>query len=74
MAQKARAARVTGQQRVELARSLEVQYRAGASIRELSATTGRSYGFIHRMLTDAGVPLRGRGGATRDRTTRLAAG
>jgi hypothetical protein len=74
MVGKARAARVTGEQRAELARSLETQYRAGASIRELSASTGRSYGFIHRLLTDAGVPLRGRGGATRARTTRLAAG
>ena len=70
----ARAARVTGQEREQLARSLEAQYRAGASIRELSASTGRSYGFIHRMLSEAGVPLRGRGGATRDRTSRLAAG
>jgi predicted transcriptional regulator len=67
-------ARVTGAEREELARSLETQYRAGASIRELSASTGRSYGFIHRMLSDAGVPLRGRGGATRDRMSRLAAG
>lgn len=74
MVDRNRAARVTGEKRAELARSLEIQYRAGASIRELSATTGRSYGFIHRMLTDAGVQLRGRGGATRDRTSRLAAG
>ncbi len=71
---KARPARVTGQERADLARSLEAQYRAGASIRELSASTGRSYGFIHRMLTDAGVALRGRGGATRARASRLAAG
>ena len=70
----ARAARVTGQEREQLARSLEGQYLAGASIRELSASTGRSYGFIHRMLSEAGVPLRGRGGATRDRTSRVAAG
>ena len=69
-----RPARVTGEAREELARSLAGEYRAGASIRELADSTGRSYGFIHRMLTDAGVPLRGRGGATRDRTSRLAAG
>jgi hypothetical protein len=74
MVGRARAPRVTGQERAELARSLEGRYLAGASIRELAASTGRSYGFIHRMLTDAGVPLRGRGGATRDRTSRLAAG
>lgn len=74
MVAKARESRVTGEQRAELARSLEAQYLAGASIRELSASTGRSYGFIHRMLSDAGVPLRRRGGATRDRTSRLTAG
>jgi len=71
---KARPARVTGQERADLARSLDARYRAGASIRELSASTGRSYGFIHRMLTDSGVALRGRGGATRARASRLAAG
>ncbi len=74
MTSRPRAARVTGEQRAELARTLEGKYRAGASIRELASDTGRSYGFIHRVLTDAGVPLRGRGGATRDRTSRLAAG
>jgi len=26
---------------------------------------GRSYGFVHRILTETGVTLRGRGGATR---------
>jgi len=71
---KARAARVTGAEREELSRSLVAQYGEGASIRELSASTGRSYGFVHRMLTDAGVQLRGRGGATRHRGARLAAG
>jgi predicted transcriptional regulator len=74
MVGKVRAERMTREQRAELARSLEVQYQAGASIRELAASTGRSYGFIHRVLTDAGVPMRGRGGATRARAARLAAG
>jgi len=32
---------------------------------ELAGLTGRSYGFVHRVLTDAGVTLRGRGGAPR---------
>ena len=31
----------------------------------LAAATGRSYGFIHRILSENGVTLRGRGGATR---------
>ncbi|MDA8324156.1 MAG: helix-turn-helix domain-containing protein, partial [Actinomycetota bacterium] len=29
---------------------------------------GRSYGFIHRILAESGVALRGRGGATRGRS------
>ena len=35
------------------------------SIRALAQSTGRSYGFVHRMLSESGVTLRGRGGATR---------
>ena len=31
------------------------------SIRELAVATGGSYGFIHKILTDAGVELRPRG-------------
>jgi predicted transcriptional regulator len=74
MVGKARATRVTGEARVQMSRELVARYRAGDSIRELAASTGRSYGFVHRILSDAGVELRGRGGATRDRGARLAAG
>ena len=74
MVGKARVTRVTGDARVELTRDLVARYRAGESIRELAASTGRSYGFVHRILSDAGVELRGRGGATRTRGARLAAG
>jgi predicted transcriptional regulator len=74
MAGKSQAGRVTGAQRQELTASLVEQYAAGASIRELASSTGRSYGFIHRLLTDGGAQLRGRGGATRNRAGRLAAG
>ena len=49
---KVRPTRVTGDEREELARSLAVKYDEGASIRELSATSGRSYGFVHRILTE----------------------
>lgn len=70
----ARAPRVTGEARAALARDLVARYHAGDSIRELAESTGRSYGFVHRMLTESGVQLRGRGGATRDRAARLAAG
>ncbi|WP_067974157.1 helix-turn-helix domain-containing protein [Nocardiopsis trehalosi] len=57
--------RVTGTERSELATELKRRYDEGESIRSLAAATGRSYGFVHRLLTEAGVTLRGRGGATR---------
>jgi transposase len=74
MVGKPRATRVTGEARDAMTRQVVSQYRAGASIRELAAELGRSYGFVHRLLCDAGVELRGRGGATRNRAKRLAAG
>ena len=59
--------RVTGADRTKLASDLQKRYSAGESIRTLAASTGRSYGFIHRILAESGVPLRSRGGATRGR-------
>jgi Helix-turn-helix domain len=59
--------RVTGADRAKLAADLKKRYDSGESIRALAATTGRSYGFVHRILTENGVSLRGRGGATRGR-------
>lgn len=57
--------RVTGADRSRLATDLKNRYNSGESIRALASATGRSYGFIHRILTETGVALRGRGGATR---------
>ena len=57
--------RVTGADRDKLATDLKKRYDSGESIRALANATGRSYGFIHRILTETGVALRGRGGATR---------
>ena len=59
--------RVTGADRTKLATDLKARYDAGESIRSLATATGRSYGFIHRILTETGVALRGRGGATRNK-------
>lgn len=59
--------RVTGAEREKLAADLKRQYDEGASIRALAESTGRSYGFVHRILSESGVNLRGRGGATRGR-------
>jgi hypothetical protein len=57
--------RVTGPDRSKLAIDLKKRYDSGESIRALATATGRSYGFVHRILTETGVTLRGRGGATR---------
>lgn len=67
MAELAKGRRVTGGERTKLANDLKKKYNSGASIRELAEATGRSYGFVHRVLTESGVTLRGRGGATRSK-------
>ncbi len=48
--------------RDELLHEVRNAYEGGASIRNLAATTGRSYGSIHSMLRASGTTLRGRGG------------
>ncbi|MFD4180248.1 helix-turn-helix domain-containing protein [Rhodococcus sp. NPDC058514] len=58
-------ARVSGGAREALQTELRVRYQSGTSIRTLADATGRSYGFIRALLTEAGVTLRGRGGANR---------
>jgi hypothetical protein len=60
--------RVTGGDRDSLSDQLKVKYEGGASIRALAEESGRSYGFVHRILSEAGASLRGRGGATRKKT------
>jgi predicted transcriptional regulator len=70
MAVLAKGARITGPNRTKLAGDLKKRYDKGASIRELAEFSGRSYGFIHRVLAESGVTLRGRGGATRSKAVR----
>lgn len=65
MAELKKGARITGTERNKLAGELKKAYDKGKSIRELADTHGRSYGFVHRVLSESGVTLRGRGGATR---------
>jgi hypothetical protein len=57
--------RVTGGDRDKLAADLKKKYESGQSIRLLAQDSGRSYGFVHRILSESGATLRGRGGATR---------
>lgn len=52
-------------QRKELEQRLGARYAEGASIRAIAEEEGCSYGFVHRLLTDGGTTLRGRGGSTR---------
>lgn len=65
-------ARITGTDRNKLASELSKKYSQGASIRALAEETGRSYGFVHRILTENEVSLRSRGGATRGKSTKRA--
>lgn len=67
MADLKKGSRVTGAERDRLAADLRRRYDQGASIRALAESTGRSYGFVHRILSESGATLRGRGGATRGR-------
>ncbi len=60
--------RVTGTERDKLASDLRKKYKGGQSIRTLAESTGRSYGFVHRILSENGATLRGRGGATRGKS------
>lgn len=60
--------RVTGTERDKLATDLRKKYDGGQSIRSLAESSGRSYGFVHRILSESGTTLRGRGGATRGKS------
>lgn len=57
--------RIVGPERETLAKDLVKRYTDGESIRALAAATGRSYGFVHRVLSESGIQLRQRGGARR---------
>lgn len=61
----AKGARITGASRDKLGADLKKKYEGGRSVRDLADSTGRSYGFVHRILVESGVDMRGRGGATR---------
>ena len=62
MAELKKGSRVTGGERDRLAADLKRKYDGGESIRALASSTGRSYGFVHRILSESGVQLRARGG------------
>src|SRR4030095_13555499 len=45
--------RIVGAERQTLAKDLVKRYTSGESIRALASSTGRSYGFVHRVTTDS---------------------
>lgn len=55
-------ARTTGKAREKLSAAVVKAYAAGHSIRDIAAANDMSYGKTHRILTEAGVQLRTRGG------------
>jgi predicted transcriptional regulator len=57
--------RLIGGRRQAVREELAIRYSQGASIRTLAAESGRSYGLVHRLLTEAGVTMRSRGGNNR---------
>ncbi|QNA78252.1 transcriptional regulator [Streptomyces sp. So13.3] len=65
--------RLSGAARDKAVAELVTDYENGASIRTLATLTGYSYGFIHRVLGEAGVTMRRRGGANRTKLGRSAA-
>ena len=54
-----------------LAADLAHRYAAGESIRALAASTGRSYGFVYRVLKDSGAIAQGQQSRTARRSDRL---
>jgi hypothetical protein len=59
--------KVASAARVKLGADLKAAYDSGVSIRTLAEGLGRSYGFVHRILTEAGTTLRSPGGSTHPR-------
>lgn len=53
---------IRGERRAKLSAALAQHYNAGRTIRALAADVGQSYSRIHRLLAEAGVQFRTRGG------------
>lgn len=65
----AKGARVTGPARSQLIARIVALYQSGQTIRDIRDTTGRSYGFVQRVLTESPVQTRPRGGSIRRGST-----
>ncbi len=62
--------RKSNKTREQLLHELRNAYEQGASIRNLAATTGRSYGSVHSLLRESGTTMRSRGGPNHTSRTR----
>ena len=60
--------RIVGAERSTWTKDYLRRYSGGDSIRTIARETGRSYGFVHRILTEGGATIRGRGGPRPRRT------
>jgi predicted transcriptional regulator len=49
---------LTGAARTKTAADLKVRYEAGATVHELAAEVGKSYGAVARLLRQAGAEMR----------------
>jgi hypothetical protein len=59
--------RLSTPQRDDIGADLLQRYDAGSSIRQICEQTGYSIGRVRRLLVEAGVEFRGRGGGNRAR-------
>lgn len=55
--------RIVGVAREQAIAEIKKRYEEDVPIRAIAAEIGRSYGFVHRCLDEARVPMRPRGGA-----------
>jgi hypothetical protein len=62
-----RGKRLRDNERATVAAELLRRYNSGKSIRDICGETGYSIGRVRRLLEEAGVEFRRRGGATRSR-------
>ncbi|MFF3159420.1 helix-turn-helix domain-containing protein [Streptomyces sp. NPDC057910] len=60
--------RTTGAARTALAAQFKAAYEGGTSLRSIAEEAGRSYGFVHRVLSESGVVFRARSGRHRPAT------
>ncbi|GAA2629341.1 helix-turn-helix domain-containing protein [Actinomadura fulvescens] len=54
--------RIKGEDRRSAASAFVSRYESGLSVRALASESGRSYGFVYKLLQENGAAMRGRGG------------